>query len=125
MKLKKIAGVCVQRTGKAALAGSCRKTTRRRLSYGGQAIHSIRRTTQAGERQVTDLNIKSLQKNFSEGFNFSARSHLFVLVPRDRIELPTRGFSVNHLGFPNLLNSLKLLKSLNPNFQNYFNFCRF
>ena len=31
-------------------------------------------------------------------------------------KLPTRGFSVNHPGLPNLLNSLKLLKLLNPNF---------
>jgi len=27
----------------------------------------------------------------------------FLMVPRDRIELPTRGFSVNHPELPNLL----------------------
>jgi hypothetical protein len=44
-------------------------------------------------------------------------------VPRDRIELPTRGFSVTTLEFPNLLNSLKLLKSLNLNFHTFSDFC--
>jgi hypothetical protein len=35
------------------------------------------------------------------------RKCLKLLVPRDRIELPTRGFSVTTSGFPNLLKLLK------------------
>ncbi len=37
-------------------------------------------------------------------------------------ELPTRGFSVNPPGLFNLLNSLKVLKSLNPNFHTFSDF---
>ena len=51
------------------------------------------------------------------------RNSFILLVPRDRIELPTRGFSVNHPGLPKLCNSLKLLKSLNPNFHIFSDFC--
>jgi hypothetical protein len=44
---------------------------------------------------------------------------LILQVRRDRIELPTRGFSANHPGFPNLIDSLKLLKSLNPDLPHF------
>jgi len=47
------------------------------------------------------------------------------MVLRDRIELPTRGFSVNNPGLPNILNSLKLLESLNPNFHIFADFVWF
>jgi len=35
---------------------------------------------------------------------------LVLWVPSKRVELPTRGFSVNHPDIPNLLKSYKLLK---------------
>ncbi len=45
---------------------------------------------------------------------------LFLLVPRDRIELPTRGFSVTTSGFPNLLKLLQATEIVIYDFSTFF-----
>ena len=68
--------------------------------------------------EILGQSLDKMPKNKNRGYD-QRRNPLFFLVPRDRIELPTRGFSGTTFEFSNILNSLKVFViTYNP----FFNF---